>query len=131
MSFINFLNYKKYIGRSTDAQAARIGHVNAVHSDLNLTKAEYSLPDGEGDVNVTTKAGVILIEAGIQSLSDVRFNIVSESITTQTVLIATVINESNALTAINCVRDTGSISVSIANMSLSQASGVYLHFLII
>jgi len=31
MSFINFLNYKKYFGKSTDAQAARIGHVNAVY----------------------------------------------------------------------------------------------------
>jgi hypothetical protein len=36
MSFINFLNYKKYIGRSTDAQAARIGHVNAVYDALLL-----------------------------------------------------------------------------------------------
>jgi len=131
MSFINIFNYKKYFKKTSDAQVARVGHVNAVYSDLNLTKAEYSLPDGEGDVNITTKAGVIFIEAGIQSLSDVRFNILSESITTQTVLIATVINESNALTAVNCVRETGAISVSIANMSLSQASGVYLHFLII
>jgi hypothetical protein len=36
MSFINFLNYKKYFGKSTDAQAARIGHVNAVYDALLL-----------------------------------------------------------------------------------------------
>lgn len=41
MSFINFLNYKKYIGRSTDAQAARIGHVNAVYDALQQSEKNY------------------------------------------------------------------------------------------
>ncbi len=35
MSFINIFNFKKYFTKPSDAQVARIGHVNAVYDALN------------------------------------------------------------------------------------------------
>lgn len=43
MSFINFLNYRKYFGKNTDAQAARIGHVNAVYDALSQNTLPYKV----------------------------------------------------------------------------------------
>lgn len=57
MSFINFLNYKKYFGKSTDAQAARIGHVNAVYDALILQSGD-PIETATIDTSITNSAQV-------------------------------------------------------------------------
>ena len=57
MSFINFLNYKKYFGKNTDAQAARIGHVNAVYNALVLQSGD-PIETATIDTSITNSAQV-------------------------------------------------------------------------
>lgn len=55
MSFINFLNYKKYFGKNTDAQAARIGHVNALYDELRGPIEKVTWTAGPNQVNLKHK----------------------------------------------------------------------------
>lgn len=43
MSFINIFNYKKYFKKTSDANVARIGHVNAVYDALSQGSLPYKV----------------------------------------------------------------------------------------
>jgi hypothetical protein len=72
MSFINFLNYKKYIGRSTDAQAARIGHVNAVYDALLLQLGdpiqELTVGGSIASIDATSKRILLTVEDNVSTI---------------------------------------------------------------
>jgi hypothetical protein len=59
MGFINWLNLRKYIRRGTDAEVARIGHVNAVYDALDSKNSVTSITaDGNGPYSGQVAIGV-------------------------------------------------------------------------
>lgn len=75
MSFINFLNYKKYFGKNTDAQAARIGHVNAAYKDLKITTGSVTqLTDLFTNVELNTLSGKIILADNLVTITSNQFS---------------------------------------------------------
>lgn len=94
MSFINFLNYKKYIGRSTDAQAARIGHVNAVYSSLLLQLGdpiqELTVGGEISTITATSKRILLTVQDNVSSIP-VGYSLVHPDITPNSIIKITLV----------------------------------------
>jgi hypothetical protein len=67
MSFIDIFNYKKYFKKSSDAQVARIGHVNALYDALSNSGSKFTVDTGTvsifSSVTVDADAGSIALAA--------------------------------------------------------------------
>ncbi len=142
MSFINFLNYKKYIGRSTDAQAARIGHVNAVYNDLKPTVGYVAqLTSLNTNVELNTLSGKIELENNIATITGNQFadfKLINNHITPDSIVLlqitGTDVNTSDnpfAFTVVSNIEEGGCrIIAGISENGFSILSPV-IHFLII
>lgn len=118
MSFINFLNYKKYIGRSTDAQAARIGHVNAAYKDLKPTVGSVTQIESiEAPVELNTLSGRIELAGPLVTIIGnqfANFRLINSNITANSVIILQVAgsnispaNNPFAFSVISTIEDGG------------------------
>lgn len=66
MAFIDIFNFKKYFAKSSDAQVARYGHVNALYDDLaprikNHVNYVSTTSVGDIDIPITSYAGTVSI----------------------------------------------------------------------
>jgi hypothetical protein len=91
MSFINFLNYRKYFGKNTDAQAARIGHVNAVYDALS-NSGKFTVDTGTvgiyGSVTVNADAGAIALSAPVGG-GQGNFTVNNNKVTASSIILLT------------------------------------------
>lgn len=134
MAFIDIFNFKKYFSKPSDSQVARYGHVNALYDALSAniaTKANYFLPTAEGDITITTKAGVVTIEESLQDISTLNFNLVTADVTVDTVLLVTVTNNNGFVLGLTYSITSGEANITISNRSGFEATDLKVHFLII
>jgi hypothetical protein len=131
MAFIDIFNFKKYFLAPSDSQVARYGHVNALYTDVKITVGSYDFDIPDGDLTVTTKAGVITflddIVSGVSS-----FNLVSTEISASSVILLTVGSGNDVrLVATTRPAATGDVHIVLHNDTLTDAEDVVLNYLII
>jgi hypothetical protein len=127
-------NYNELRTQELDNNYAKVWHVNEIREELltnSTTKANYFLPIGEGDIDITTKAGVITIEQALDTASSLNFNLITTDITTNTVLLTTISNAAGLTLGTTYSMSNGSANVRIGNKSGVQATSIKVHFLII
>ena len=133
MSFINFLNYKKYFGKSTDAQAARIGHVNALYDTVAITTGTYEFDFSVQDHDVTTKAGKIIFDnvnlvSGDSQTIDLNAPFITENSIPMISFNCATINEALLL---NVRAYDGYILIDLLNFGSASITALTLNYLII
>ena len=129
-------NYNELKSKDLENNYAKVWHVNEIREELlanssTTTKANYSLPIGEGDIDITTKAGVVTIEQSLNDVSSVNFNLITTDITEDTVLLTTISNAAGLTLGTTYTIVNGSANVWIGNKSGVQATSIKVHFLII
>jgi len=130
-------NYNELKYKDLDNNYAKVWHVNEIREELlansgsTTTKDNYFLPTGEGDIDVTTKAGVVTIEQALNDANSVNFNLTTTDITVDTVLLTTVSNTTGLTLGLTYNVENGLANVRIGNKSGEQATGIKVHFLII
>jgi hypothetical protein len=133
MTFIDIFNFKKYFAKPSDSQVARYGHVNALYTDLKITTGSYDFDIPDGDLTVTTKAGVITLLDDIVSGASVSFNLMHSDITENSVILLTVGSSTGQAVLATCspVTIAGEVNITLNNLSLTDAENVVIHYLII
>jgi hypothetical protein len=131
MAFIDIFNFKKYFATPSDSQVARYGHVNALYTALKITTRSYEFDIPDGDLTVTTKAGVITFLDDIV-LGESSFNLVSTEISASSVILLTVGSGNDVrLVATTQPAATGNVHIVLHNDTLIDAEDVVLNYLII
>jgi hypothetical protein len=130
-------NYNELRKKELENNYAKVWHVNEIREELlansggTTTKDNYFLPTGEGDITVTTNAGIVTIEQNLNNISTLNFNLITPDITVDTVLLITVTNDGGLVLGVTYNIITESANVTLSNRSGSQATGIKVHFLII
>ena len=132
MAFVDIFNFKKYITKPSDATTARIGHVNALYTDLKITSSAYAFDVIDGDLPITTQAGVITLADPITGNTSVSFNLESNIITENSVILITAGTSGPEYTLLSSVTTIpGSADITITNISQDDAADIKVNFLII
>ncbi len=131
MAFIDIFNFKKYFAKPSDSQVARYGHVNALYTNLKITVGSYDFNTIDGDLTVTTKAGVITFLNDI-TMGGASFNLASTEILPSSVILLTIgsLNDA-ALVATTRSAGTGDVRIVLHNDDSIDAEDVVLNYLII
>jgi hypothetical protein len=131
MAFIDIFNFKKYFAKPSDSQVARYGHVNALYTNLKITVGSYDFDITEGDLTVTTKAGVITFLGDID-MGGASFNLASTEILPSSVILLTIGSSNDAaLVATTRSAGTGDVHIVLHNDDSIDAEDVVLNYLII
>jgi len=83
MGFVNWLNYKKYFTKGTDAEVARIGHVNAAYKAAIDKPKVDSLNTLQGNLQLSSVAATVRggsdwavsIENSLETVGNINFSI--------------------------------------------------------
>jgi hypothetical protein len=148
MAFIDIFNFKKYFAKSSDAQVARYGHVNALYDDLapriknHGTYRSTASSTPSVIVPITSYAGKVdLPNFGVPVAIEVLGAPKSEPGRVEFALSADFITENSmAIVSVGIVTDlllasstceNGLITISILNYSTIEVEGITVNFLII
>jgi hypothetical protein len=135
MAFIDIFNFKKYFAVPSDSQVARYGHVNALYTDLKITTGSVTLPTGESDAVLNTKAGVVTITDDITDRDVIHsYNIENDLVTENSIVLITVeISDETAAIIDYNIRNVanGTFNVAISCSTAADAKGIKIHFLVI
>ncbi len=96
MAFIDIFNFKKYFSKPSDAQVARIGHVNAVYDALSsgsITEIPTIIVSAEADsITLTAEKCILDMRYTFSAMSfPVQYNIYYPGLNENSIIRATMI----------------------------------------
>jgi hypothetical protein len=92
MAFIDIFNYKKYFAKSSDAQVARIGHVNKLAAHITAPARVAQLNSINDNVTINAYSGVIEMFDNFTAPSDLgaTFRVDNDKVTANSVVLVSI-----------------------------------------